>query len=73
MKLQHAIAIGVVLFLLGLGACSEDEEKVSAPEQEAKPGSDVFEPQKQQIEKAKAVEQQVLDAEEQRLKDMEKM
>jgi hypothetical protein len=73
MSLRNGIAIGIVLALLSLGACSNDEEKISAPEQESKPATDIWEPQKQQIEKAKAVEQQILDADEQRRKDMEKM
>jgi hypothetical protein len=72
MNLKNAIAIGIVLALLAMGACSDDGEKISLPEPESKPADDIWEPQRQQIKKAEGVEQQVLDAAKRRGEEMEK-
>jgi hypothetical protein len=72
MSMKNGVLISAALLLLAAGGCSDDGEKISAPEQESKPGGDIWEPQRQQIEKAEAVEQQLLDADQQRRKEMEK-
>jgi hypothetical protein len=71
MSIKKGVSFFMALFLFAAGGCSDDQEKVSAPEQETKPSTDIWEPQKQQIEKAKEVEQQILDADERRRKEME--
>ncbi len=69
MNIRSAGLITVVMLLAGTAGCSDSGEKTALPAEQKK--DDVWETQRQPMQKAEAVEQQMLDAAEQRRKEME--
>ncbi len=69
MNMRSVGLITVIVLLTGAAGCSDSGEKTALPAQQQK--DDVWETQRQPMQKAEAVEQQMLDAAEQRRKEME--
>jgi hypothetical protein len=76
MSMKKGVSIFAALILFGAGGCSDEGETVAVPEKPAQPQTqtenDIWETPRQPMHKAEGVEQQMLDAAEQRRKEMEK-